>query len=79
MKHKITFFAIVMMAMAIQHNVFAYDFSDVAPSGQTLYYKIVNDHAEVVHPGSGSYVSGDLVIPSSVTYNGYTYPVTPLT
>ena len=53
----------------------AYDFSAVAPSGQTLYYNIVDGHAEVVRSTS-SYVTGDLVIPSTVTYNDVSYTVT---
>ena len=64
------------------YNASAYDFSAVAPSGQTLYYNIVDGHAEIVRPSSGSpysaYVSGDLIIPASVTYNGATYSVTVL-
>ena len=51
----------------------AYDFSAVAPSGQTLYYNIVDGHAEVVRH---TYVTGDLVIPSTVTYNDVSYTVT---
>ena len=33
MKHKITFFAVLMMALAVPQSVKAYDFSAVAPSG----------------------------------------------
>ena len=63
----------------------AYDFSAVAPSGQTLYYNIFGSTASVTYPGSSSYYSfwssyttpaGDLTIPSSVTYNGIAYSVT---
>lgn len=65
-------------------SAYAYDFSAVAPSGQTLYYNIVNGNAEVVCPGTrwhnpyGGYTepSGSLVIPSSVTYGGQSYSVT---
>lgn len=61
---------------------YAYDFSAVAPSGQTLYYNIIDGHAEVVRPGIGStfnnYVVGDLIIPDSVTYDNITYAVTAL-
>ena len=65
-------------------SAWAYDFSAVSPSGHTLYYNIVDGHAEVVHPVSGTgyssyynnYVTGDLIIPSSVTYNGTNYAVT---
>lgn len=55
-----------------------HDFSAVAPSGQTLYYKIVDGEAHVVKP-YGSYNSsdmqGDLSIPQSVSHNGTTYTV----
>ena len=61
-------------------SAWAYNFSAVAPSGQTLYYNIADGHAEVVWPGTGdnynNYVTGDLIIPSSVTYNGTNYDVT---
>lgn len=69
-------------------NVWAYDFSAVAPSGQTLYYNIVDGNAQVTAPGWDAYgdedwgyytkPTGDLVIPSSVTYNDTTYSVTSL-
>ena len=66
--------------MASSTPAWAYDFSAVAPSGQTLYYNIVDGHAEVVHPGFSSgynnYVTGNLVIPASVIYGTYPYPVT---
>ena len=82
MKHIFTFFAVAMMALAIPQSVKAYDFSAVAPSGQTLYYNfyLLNDSlVYVTFPSSGSffnYVSGALTIPSTVTYNGNTYTVT---
>ena len=67
---------------AIIHNADAYDFSAVSPSGHTLYYNIVSGHAEVVRPyaatGTNSYISGALIIPASVVYNGVSYPVTKL-
>ena len=77
MKHKVFLFTVLMMTMAIPQSLKAYDFSAVAPSGQTLYYNIVDGHAEVVRPSSSSsaYVTGNLVIPSTVTYNGTTYRV----
>lgn len=81
MKHTITFFAVLIMALAIPQSVKAYDFSAVAPSGQTLYYNIVVDHAEVTNQNGpyidySTYPTGNLVIPSSVTYGGITYNVT---
>ena len=76
MKRTVLIFALVAMCQ----SVFAYDFSAVAPSGQTLYYNIVNGEAHVVRPdaNTGGYVSGSLTIPSSVQYNGITYSVTAL-
>ena len=76
MKRTVFFLALV----AMWQSVFAYDFSAVAPSGQTLYYNIVNGEAHVVWPDANSegYVSGSLTIPSSVQYNGITYSVTAL-
>ena len=61
----------------------AYDFSAVAPSGQTLYYNIIGGSAQVTRPGNNywtGYVkpSGALIIPDEVTNNatGITYTVT---
>lgn len=82
MKQKITFFTVLMIAMAISYNAKAYDFSAVAPTGQTLYYTICsNSHVELTAPGgnSGWYgytkPTGSLVIPDTVTYNSITYTV----
>jgi hypothetical protein len=66
-----------------------YDFSAVAPTGQTLYYKITdatNHYVKVTHP-STAYVNenywngftqptGDLTIPSTVEHENVTYTVT---
>ena len=62
-------------------SLWAYDFSAVAPSGQTLYYNIVDGNAQVTYqyygyPFYSTDPTGDLVIPPSVTYNNTTYPVT---
>lgn len=73
MKQKLIIFALLVMAMTVPHSVSAYDFSAVAPSGQTLHYVI--DGSNVTVYGS-YYSSGDLIIPSSVTYSGTTYSVT---
>ena len=62
----------------------AYSFSAVSPSGHTLYYEILRGttNVGVVRPGDNisynNYVSGDVVIPATVTYNGTTYNVTEL-
>lgn len=78
MKRTLFFIVILLCCQAAS----AYDFSAVAPSGQRLYYNIVNGHVEVVRPGVGAsyngYVSGNLTIPDTVTCNGTTYTVTAL-
>ena len=62
-------------------SAWAYDFSAVAPSGQMLYYNIVDGNAQVTYQTnawSPSYINltGDLFIPASVTYDNITYSVT---
>jgi len=71
------------------HNAGAYDFYAVAPSGQRLYYKIVNGNAVVTYKQqynysqwdktyyyNGTKPAGNLVIPDSVTYQNIIYSVT---
>ena len=74
------FLLAAILAMASSTPAWAYDFSAVAPSGQTLYYNIVNGSAQVTYQNSSSpsysNLTGALTIPSSVTYNGTTYTVT---
>lgn len=63
-----------------------YDFSAIAPTGQTLYYKIIDGEAQVTYQsqyandGRCPYYynppTGDLTIPDNVTHNGTTYAVT---
>lgn len=81
----------IILALLMTFGVFssrAYDFSAVAPSGQTLYYNIRTDGTgvNVVWPNASSTLAsetwtgytkptGDLTIPSSVTYEGMTYSV----
>ena len=72
-------------------QAWAYDFSVVVSSGQTLYFNInsnsTSNEVYVTYPNSNAqYIeeiysgytapTGNLVIPSSVTYNGTTYLVT---
>ena len=57
-------------------SAWAYDFTSVAPSGQTLYYNIVDGGVELTYPGGYIAPSGNLVIPASVTCSGTTYSVT---
>ena len=65
---------------------FAYDFSKVCSTGQTLYYDIIdatNHYVEMTYPGTSSLrpwngytkPTGNITLPSSVTYNGVTYTV----
>lgn len=80
MKHKFTFFAVVMMALAMPLQAQLYDFSAVAPSGQTLYYKVTNGGASIVPPHYLDYgifeePTGELAIPDSVSWNDSTYAV----
>ena len=74
--------------MAITPSIFAYDFSAIAPTGQTLYYRVISGGVMVTHPGIRFYgyygdydttysrPTGNLVIPSSVSYGGQDYIVT---
>lgn len=67
---------------AIMYNASAYDFSAVSPSGHVLYYNFNNGQVSVTYQNSDfstatySSLSGDLIIPDSVFYNGVKYPVT---
>ena len=79
MKKAITLLGLLWLCVGMAS---AYDFSATTPSGHTLYYRINNGAAEVVRPDTtsswSSYVTGNLIIPDSVTYSGVTYPVTTL-
>ena len=87
MRKLIVLFAslVLLCSSALAQNNF--DFSAVAPSGQTLYYKIIwggTSNVEVVPPNGNNYSAytgytsptGSLTIPSSVSNNGNTYSVT---
>ena len=67
----------MLLAVTIMPAV-AYQFSAVAPSGQTLCYNIVGGDAQVTYGGEPRYsnITGSLTIPSTVSYNGVTYSVT---
>ena len=69
----------------LANTVFAYDFSAVCGTGQTLFYTITSDTepytVEVVSENESSPYyntspTGDLEIPETVEYNGITYSVT---
>ena len=83
--------AIIIALCAMAHTVWAYDFSVVVPSGQTLYFDInsysTSNEVSVICPNSrAQYLdecyngytapTGNLAIPESVIYNGTTYWVT---
>lgn len=67
-------FFIILLSLFCQ-NVFAYDFSAVAPTGQTLYYDYVwssGGSGEVVVVG-GSGLTSFLNIPITVSHNANSY------
>ncbi|MCR4660363.1 MAG: leucine-rich repeat protein [Bacteroidales bacterium] len=80
---KVLLLAALMIA-AMSGWCYDFDFSKVSPSGQNLYYKIVDGNAMVTYPnrsGSNYYYfitrpTGALVIPDTVSYNGTVYNVT---
>lgn len=84
MRKKYFFFAIICFFIANVSFAQHYDFSAVAPSGQTLYYKILNSTSvAVTYPGTASQqysssniITGSLTIPSIVTNNSTSYTVT---
>ena len=62
-------------------TTYAYDFSAVCPTGQTLYYTITTNHCVSVVIPSSNYgwnikPTGALSIPGFVLYNGYILTVT---
>ena len=74
---------LVLALTVVLQTAWAYDFSATSPSGHTLYYEIIGTtNVGVVRPGTDSiynnYVSGSVVIPDTVAYNGTTYNVTEL-
>ena len=71
----------VFAIVAILQNTYAYSFSAIAPTGQTLYYSIIGGNEVVVtypsnHWGSYSQPTGSLTIPDSVSCWGNSYSVT---
>ena len=79
MKRLLTFLSAIA---AFIQMASAYDFSAVAPSGQTLYYNLGEEGAIVTYPQAShapwaNYIepTGHLTIPDSVTRSGNTYAV----
>lgn len=75
---------LILFIVVFFSESFAYSFSSVAPSGQTLYYNISGNTVTVTVPtgneNNGWYgfskPTGALIIPSSVSSGGTTYLVT---
>ena len=84
MKQKLILFFILTIVLVTPKEAVAYDFSAVAPSGQTLYFNIVGGNAQVTYPLFSNHdyyygytkPTGNLSIPDSVLYGGNTYSVT---
>ena len=83
MKKLLFLIALILCSIA----AWAYDFSAVAPTGQTLYYTITSSSlltVEVTYPyrsgmdywSGHTKPTGSLTIPFTVTYSGSTYSVT---
>ncbi len=81
----ITAFRAVVLFMAIGFvgitKGYAYDFSAVCETGQTLYYNINGNNVTLTNPSSSGWSgyimpTGTLVIPDNVTYNDVIYTVT---
>ncbi len=75
MKHGLLSFFAAAVLFFVTLPCKAYDFSAFAPSGQRLYYNIVNGEAQVTQGSYPYSVVGDLIIPDTVTF-GVGYPVT---
>ncbi|MBO7480907.1 MAG: leucine-rich repeat domain-containing protein [Bacteroidales bacterium] len=74
---KKVFIAAVLLLICFAPKAWAYDFSDVCESGQTLYYNITSSTKPyTVEVTSCESAQGDLVIPSSVSNDGKKYSVT---
>lgn len=85
MSKKVALFSLLFFALF--KPAFAFDFSAVCSTGQTLYYSITSSSSvELIAPGGVVYSSsnwagytrptGNIIIPSSVSYGGTTYSVT---
>ena len=83
MRRKLLLWVAVLLLANVALAQTHYDFSAVAPSGQTLYYKIVGSTVVLVgehYIDFGVYaystpISGELVIPETVYHNGAAYSV----
>ena len=84
-------FVLLLALFAGMGTAYAYNFSATCPTGQTLYFNITdatNHYVEITYPryySDDKYFSywygyteptGNITLPSSVTYNGTNYSVT---
>lgn len=80
-------FGLIKFIIVFTNYLLAYDFSAIAPNGQTLYYNFLTDSTvELIAPGGVQYNTnnwagyikpeGTLILPSSVNYSGMDYLVT---
>ena len=78
--------ALLLALFAGMGTAYAYDFSATCSTGQTLYYNIIdatNRYVEITYPGTSTsnpwegytQPTGNITLPSTVTYNGNTYTV----
>ena len=75
---------LLAIAVLLCSKAFAYDFSAVCESGQTLYYNITSSAEpftvevtfENEYGGYNTHPTGSIIIPENVNYNGTDYAVT---
>lgn len=75
MKTKIFLFVISILVSANSHSQYITEFNRESPSGHILRYTITSDTTVSVKKGYMN-VSGNLIIPDTVSYNNNTYRVT---
>ena len=83
MKQRTLTFLLTMLLSMMAIDNFAHDIEVKNSDGVTIYYTFQNNNTELaVSYGGTSYnsysneYSGNVVIPTTVTYSGKTYPVT---
>ena len=77
----------IMLLLGVVRDIYAYDFSAVCETGQTLYFNIIdseNYYVELTYPGNNEVYSwtgfdspsGNITIPSFVNSDNQVYEVT---
>lgn len=85
-KTLVTLFTLIVMTVGMT-KMYAYDFSAVCETGQTLYYNITNatnHYVALTYPGNSSSSpwegftkpTGNIILPETIQYNSVTYVVT---